>query len=905
MGNGTGFRNAGGPLAARLGSPASLTLRLSTRWTFRFLRGLRARGLFASLRGRALVLVLVALLPAVALMLYASAEWRKRAVAEQQDDLLRFARLVSANEQRLVEGASELLIALAHIPDVRRPDPGRCPQVLSTLLAQAPRYANLGVIGTDGQVLCSALPLDPAVRLDGRSHVRRAIETRAFALGDYETAPLSGMPELSFAYPLVDGAGRVEVVLFAAIDLAWLNKLAADAHLPQGSTVTVFDEHGTILAREPDPKRWVGRSGLSIPVIGLILQQRREGTALSAGADGVARLYGFQPLLRSSRAGNMYVAVGMPAAAVLAGIDRISARHFVGLGVVTLLAFATAWIGSELLLLRRLKALVTAANRLRTGDLSARTGLPHGPGELNQLARAFDEMATALRAREAEAAQAREARLREHERLEIRVQERTAELLELNRALHAEIAERERAEAALRKLSSAVEQTADSVFVTDRNGVIEYVNPAFEKLTGYRAEEVVGKTPRFLRSTEHEAEFYERLWDTILDGRVHRAVFVNQKRDGSLYSEQKTITPIRDSHGQTTHFVSAGRDITEQRRAEEALRKSEERHRLLLEASPDPIVVWDRARRPTYVNSAFVQAFGWTHEELLDQPMEFVPEENRPETDEAIERTLTDGDQPFSFASKRFTKDGRRLDVQVNAAVFHDKNGSPQETIVTYRDISLQKRGEAALRRLNTALEQEVRRIAHALHDDAGQFLAALHVALEETAHGLPPAAHDRFQEARGLLDQMEEQLRRLARELRPPVLDDLGLIPALQFLARSMSKRTGLAIVVEGARGDRLPPVIETALYRIVQESLTNVSKHARATRVTIAVEHAAKRVGCSIRDDGIGFDVPAVLAHRGERGLGLIGIQERLDALGGSLSIISAPGRGTELLVTIATEA
>jgi PAS domain S-box-containing protein len=875
---------------------------LSVAWTRR-IAALGLGRLLSSLRIRALVLVLVALLPAVALMLYAAAEWRKGEIAEEQEDLLRFARLVSANEHRLVEGARELLVAVAQNADVRRPESARCRQVLSDLLVQAPRYTNLGVIGLDGKVVCSAVPSGEPLELQARSYFRRAIETRTFAFGDYESGTITGRPELIFAYPVIDETGDVEAVLFAALDLVWLNELAAEAHLPEGSTVTLFDQNGTILAREPNPAQWVGKSGLDIPIVRHILEGRHAGTAASVGADGVRRLYGFEPLLRSSQGGNMYVAVGRSAGAVLAEIDRISAFHFGGLGVVTLLGVATAWIGSEFLLLRRLRALVAAANRLRLGDLSVRTGVPHGPGELNQLARAFDEMASALRVREVEAAQAREARRRAHDRLEARVQERTAELLELNRALHGEIAVRERAETALKKLSSAVEQAADSVFITDRHGVIEYVNPAFERLTGYDADEVLGKTPRILKSPAHEPDFYEQLWQTLVTGQVYRAVFVNQKRDGTLYSEEKTITPIRDGYGQITHFVSAGRDITEQRRAEEALRKSEERHRLLLEASPDPIVVWDRARRPTYVNSAFVQTFGWSCAELLERPMNFVPDENRPETTPATEHGLSGDGRPFSFESKRFTRDGRLLDVQINASVFNDRNGS-RETIVTYRDITQQKRGEAALRRLNTALEQEVRRIAHALHDDAGQFLAALHVALEESSHGLPPAASDRFQEARGLLDQMEEQLRRLARELRPPVLDDLGLIPALEFLARSVSKRTGLSITVDGDRGDRLPPVIETALYRIVQESLTNVSKHARASRVTIAVGVEGQRVWCSVRDDGIGFEVRPVLAARGERGLGLLGVRERLDALGGSLLITSAPGQGTQLLIAVPME-
>jgi signal transduction histidine kinase len=210
----------------------------------------------------------------------------------------------------------------------------------------------------------------------------------------------------------------------------------------------------------------------------------------------------------------------------------------------------------------------------------------------------------------------------------------------------------------------------------------------------------------------------------------------------------------------------------------------------------------------------------------------------------------------------------------------------------------------AALRRLNEALEEEARRIAHALHDEAGQLLASVHIRLEEVAGELPPPARARLRDVRGLLDQIEAQLRRLSHELRPTILDDLGLQPALDFLAQGVSARAGLAITVEGSTAGRLPGPVETVLYRIVQEALTNVSKHARATRVTVRIERDARGVRCSIRDDGIGFDAPAVLARRGRGGLGLIGMRERLAPVGGRLELTSAPGHGTTLAVEVPLE-
>ncbi len=214
------------------------------------------------------------------------------------------------------------------------------------------------------------------------------------------------------------------------------------------------------------------------------------------------------------------------------------------------------------------------------------------------------------------------------------------------------------------------------------------------------------------------------------------------------------------------------------------------------------------------------------------------------------------------------------------------------------------REANTALLRLNETLEEEVKRIAHLLHDEAGQLLAAVHIAIEDLARELPPPARERMGKVREFLVQVEVQLRQLSHELRPTILDDLGLFPALEFLAKGVSARMGLLIGVEGPEVGRFPTSIETALYRIVQEALSNVGKHARAHRVNIRLRRDAGAILCSIRDDGIGFDVPSVLAKKGERGIGLIGIRERLNPFKGTLQINSTPGQGTELCISIPLE-
>ncbi len=214
------------------------------------------------------------------------------------------------------------------------------------------------------------------------------------------------------------------------------------------------------------------------------------------------------------------------------------------------------------------------------------------------------------------------------------------------------------------------------------------------------------------------------------------------------------------------------------------------------------------------------------------------------------------------------------------------------------------KETNAALLRLNERLEEEAKRIAHALHDEAGQFLACVHIAVDEIGRELPSPARERLLEVRKLLDQIEDGLRRISHELRPTILDDLGLMPALEFLAEGVSKRVGFPVSVAGPRNGRFPFSVETAIYRAVQEALNNVAKHAHATRVQVQVARKSGSISCSVKDNGKGFDPSMAMKRKGDRGLGLIGIRERLDALGGKLEIFSQLGKGTEMVITLPLE-
>jgi signal transduction histidine kinase len=236
-----------------------------------------------------------------------------------------------------------------------------------------------------------------------------------------------------------------------------------------------------------------------------------------------------------------------------------------------------------------------------------------------------------------------------------------------------------------------------------------------------------------------------------------------------------------------------------------------------------------------------------------------------------------------------------RIATTVSAGFVQERERIIQRQQEAIRKLSARRQAEQALRAQNQRLEEEARRIAHALHDEAGQLLVSVYLALDTLAAQLQSDARDRLTQIRSLLEQVEAQLRRLSHELRPTILDDLGLKPAIEFLANGIANRTGRLVLVNASIGGRLPGPVEIAMYRIVQEALTNVVKHAQATQAVVHLGRRPDALVCSIVDNGRGFDASAPSAHLHSQGLGLIGMRERVASLGGTFSIDSSPGRGT----------
>lgn len=354
-----------------------------------------------SLRVRLLLLVALALLPALGLIVFSAWEERTEAEVRARQQAHQLARLAVDEEKRLVGETRHLLSILSHIPYVLVPELlPRCLESLPRIRQQNPIYANIGMTDAEGRLLCSALPFTPPVEFSDRAWFRRAVAGRDFAIGDYLVGRLTGVPSVGMGYPVYGPDGRLLKVLYATLDLAWLHELAKTLPLPPGSVVVVVDAGGTVLFRHPDPDRkWAGQPAPERQELKALLAQGCKGEAEFAGQDGVPRLNAIEPLQQVDGK-CAYVRVGIPREAVFGEIERRFLRDVAALLAVALLAFAAAWFGGEWLVLRRLHAIGGAARRFGEGDLAARTGLPPAADELGQLAASFDAMADGIAERE-------------------------------------------------------------------------------------------------------------------------------------------------------------------------------------------------------------------------------------------------------------------------------------------------------------------------------------------------------------------------------------------------------------------------------------------------------------------------------------------------------------------------
>jgi PAS domain S-box-containing protein len=364
---------------------------------------------------------------------------------------------------------------------------------------------------------------------------------------------------------------------------------------------------------------------------------------------------------------------------------------------------------------------------------------------------------------------------------------------------------------------------------------------------------------------------------------------------------------------QSQHYVAQLEErIAERNRVEAALRESEERYRELFENARDAMYVHDLNGTYTSVNHAAEELTGYSREEIVGHNFtEFISEEHIKHVRNSFCGKLASRGET-SYEVDVIAKDGRRVPVEVSSRAIYE-NGLIVGVQGTARDITERKQAQDALqmfsRQLIEAQEEERRRIARELHDQIGQVLTAVKMNLHtvhRVCNGTEEGGH--IKDNIEAVDEALRLVRDLSVDLRPPLLDDLGLVTALRWYVDRDAKRTGIVAEVIIELDDpnvRFSRELETACFRIAQEALTNVVRHARARDVSVTLRQEDAILILSVKDDGVGFDHEA-LRKRAPRAatLGLLGMQERAHAAGGVVEVHSKISKGTEIRLKLPLE-
>jgi PAS domain S-box-containing protein len=514
------------------------------------------------------------------------------------------------------------------------------------------------------------------------------------------------------------------------------------------------------------------------------------------------------------------------------------------------------------------------------------------------------------------------------------LEKRNDELARTNRRLETEIGERQRTEKALReseqRFSMLIETANDVIFSLTHDGRFSLLNRAFETLTGWRRAAWLGKPFAALLHPEDVDLAVERFHALLRGMSPERWEYRLRKANGEYLIGELTLA-LELKESKPVGIFGIGRDITRRRKAEEALRESEERFRLMVASVKDYMIcMLDPKGCVASWNLGAERATGYRAEEVLGRSvsMFYSPEDI---ASGKLKRTLQmlQRSARIEEESWRVRKDGSRFLVSAVLTAVRDARGNLRGYVKVARDITERKRAEETLRqselhfrrlfneaqemqqdlrelseRLLRVQEDERKRLSRELHDEVGQALTAVSVSLAtlrnngngqvKLAKALAGTQH--------VLRQAMDTVHHFARELRPAMLEELGLLPALRSYITGFAERTGLQVrLCADPLAEKLGDEQKVVLFRIAQESLTNVAKHAEASRVEVLVRKDRDGVCLEVADNGKSFREDAVNSAQRRQRLGLLGMQERVRLVNGRFSVKPQPGKGTTVQVVV----
>ena len=457
------------------------------------------------------------------------------------------------------------------------------------------------------------------------------------------------------------------------------------------------------------------------------------------------------------------------------------------------------------------------------------------------------------------------------------------------------------------RLAAIVESSADAIVSKDLNGVITSWNQGAEALFGYTADEAIGQPVTMLMPPDRVDEEPGILARIRNGERIQSYETVRRRKDGTLIDISLTVSPVYNSEGKIVGASKIARDITHSKRTEAELTKLAS----IVETSNDPIISKDLNGIIRSWNKGAEMTFGYTADEAIGQSVTMLMPPDRVDEEPGILARIRRGEKIDHYETVRRHKDGHLLEISLNVSPVYDSHGVIVGASKIVRDITEHKRIDKAVRERETARaildaqESERARIARDLHDHLGQQMTALRLRLETLlARCDDDRTRSEIEELRRAALKIDREIGFLAWEMRPTELDVLGLEGALMSFIQEWSAQYSIEVEFHSnvdpslAQNNPLPPNVELNLYRILQESLNNIMKHAHAQRVDVLVHRRTGEISLVIEDDGVGFE-QGNGSRAASGGLGLTGMRERAALLGGALEIESRKGRGTTILV------
>jgi PAS domain S-box-containing protein len=471
-------------------------------------------------------------------------------------------------------------------------------------------------------------------------------------------------------------------------------------------------------------------------------------------------------------------------------------------------------------------------------------------------------------------------------------------------------------ERTMRFTQFALDHTADAAFWTTPDSRFIYVNEAACQSLGYSRKELLS-----MNVHDIDPKFPKKAWAEHWQNLRKRKSFTfeshHKAKDGRVFPVEVMVNFLKFEGNE--YNCAFARDISKRKEIENALEKSEQTFRAISSAAVNAIIVMDNYGKVSYWNPAAERIFGYTSEEAIGKELHLLiaPRKYR----DAYKRGFgsfkhTGKGLAVGVTSefKALRKDGTEFPIEVSTSSV--RIGGKWHAVGIIRDITERKRAEEELKRSHEILralsthitdivEAERLKLSRELHDQVGQKLTALNINLEYLIKQCSNGSMNmvsRLNDSKGLVKEIMKLVRNVMADLRPRILDDYGLKAAIHWYSDQFSKSINIPIVFKGDElKPRLPLDVATNLFRIVQESLINIAKYAHAKKVTITLKEIEGMIKLIIIDDGVGFDPIIISQPKKRRGLGLISMIERAEALGGKLHVKSSPGKGTQIIVEI----